>query len=47
MFGGMREKKRILGGGGEGEGKTKLRGRRCFISVKNDLACLYLYLGYL
>ena len=43
----MREKVKILG---EGEGKTKLRGRETAettVSLKNDLACLYLQLGTL
>ena len=38
----MREKERVLGGR---EGKTKLRGReiaKTTVSLKNDLACLYL-----
>jgi len=39
MFGGMREKEGILGGG---ERKMKLRERGCIISVKTDLTTYYL-----
>ena len=46
-FCGMRESERFLRGG---EKKTKLRGRggaKAIVSLKTDLTCRYLYLGYL